>query len=183
MAYKCPHCDEEIDCLKYCEDATIYGSYDIETEDYEQEETEAEGGVNFRCPECDENIGSTDDLINTEEERENRRRRENTTPRDRIRPIPVRCESTLALDLDLSNNTEEGRELPIPEAIKQEWRGEYSGYHNSHDKQKQLYILVCSKCGSKNETLDNETVECYNCGKELNQANAKKVIAIEKQTP
>ena len=166
--YKCPHCEVEIDQLLYQEDATIYGTFDIETQDYEQNETEGEGGLRFRCPECDEIIDSVvEDLINTEEEeRTNQRRRQ------------ILMSRTNVFDLGL-NIDEEERELPIPPAINQEWRGEYSGFHNSHDRQKQLYILVCSKCGSKNEALDNEEIECYHCNKKLNKVNAKKIIPIE----
>jgi predicted RNA-binding Zn-ribbon protein involved in translation (DUF1610 family)/DNA-directed RNA polymerase subunit RPC12/RpoP len=176
MGYECPHCGEEIDCLKYCEDATIYGSYDIETEDYEQEETEGDGGVRFRCPECDESIGSTDDLINTEEEE---RRRQTLASRANMGQETAPTLDIHAFD-PRPNINEEEKELPVPPAIDQNWRGEYSGYHNSHDRQKESAILTCSECGSKNEAIENETVECYICGKKLNQTNAKKIIQVEK---
>ena len=68
------------------------------------------------------------------------------------------------------------RELPVPPAIEQNWRGEYSGYHNSHDRQRSSAILICPKCGSKNEAIENETVECYKCNKEINTFNAKEII-------
>ena len=178
--YHCPHCNEEIEHLNYYENATIYGSYDIETEDYEQEETEPAGGARFECPGCNEKINSIDDLIDTEEEERLReRQRERNRPAldfninpERSRPIPT---------LDLSPlDTEEERELPVPPAIDQNWRGEYSGYHNSHDRQKQSAILTCPNCGSKNEAIENETIECYKCGKEVNLLNAKKTIPVEK---
>ena len=176
--YKCPHCEAEIEELLYTEDAAIYGTYTIETENYNQDETEASGGIRFECPECNEGINSINDLINTEEiERE--RQRENERIRQRFdirqeepRPIP-------ALDLS-ALDTEEERELPVPPAIDQNWRGEYSGYHNSHNRQKQSAILTCPKCGSKNEAIENETVECYKCGKKINTSTAKKITPIEK---
>lgn len=156
--FKCPHCEEEITELRYHEDATIYGSYDIETEDYEHEETEGNGRIKFTCPECDENINSADDLINVEE-------REIIASRDNTRLI--------------LREKEERRELPVPEAIEQNWKGEYSGFHNSNDRQKQSAIIICPKCGSKNEAIENETIECYKCNKEINLLNAKKIIQIE----
>ena len=169
MGKLCPHCREEITSLQYLEDATIYGTFDIETEDYEQDETEADGNLRFRCPECDEAINSVEDLIDSEEDQtcrtneqiltDYRTSQENNRPDD--------------------NNGEEGRDLPVLPAIDHDWRGEYSGYHNSHDTQKPTEIIVCPKCKCKTEAIIGETVECYNCNKEFNNSNAKKIIKID----
>ena len=176
--YKCPHCEVEIDHLLYQEGATIYGTFDIETQDYEQDESEADGNTRYECPECNERINSINDLIDTTEEIRERERRRLTTrftvDSERPRPMP-------ALDLSSFNTeSESAEELPVPPAIDQNWRGEYSGFNNSHNRQKQSAILTCPKCGSKNEAIENETVECYKCGKEINTSTAKKVTQVEK---
>lgn len=183
--YKCPHCEAEINHLLCQEDATIYGTFDIETQDYEQEDTDAEGGLRYKCPECHEGINSIDDLIDTEEEerqrerlRERQRERNRPTPSFAIGPDRSRTIQNLELSIPYTES-ESTEELPVPPAIEQSWRGEYSGFNNSHNRQKQLFVLVCPNCKNKNETLDNEEIECYNCHKKLNQANAQKVIPIE----
>ena len=173
MPYECPLCSEEIDHLLYKEDATVYGTYDIETEDYEREDVDTDGGLRFTCPECDGDIDSIDDLIDTEARE---RERENQEERQNNGWIPA----ILANESRPSPAEEERRELPIPPAIDQNWRGEYSGYHNSHDRQKQSAILICPHCGSKNEAIENETIECYKCGKDLNLQTAKEIIEVEK---
>ena len=168
MPKKCPHCEEEIGHLNYNEDGTIHGNYDIETEDYEQEETVADGGTRFYCPECQERIDSVDDLIDIED-------RIDVTPDLRfdqaIPTPPIR---------PTNDNEEEGRNLPVPPAIDSRWRGEYSGYHNSHDTQKNSAILTCPYCNCKNEAIESENVECYNCGKKINRSNEKKIVEIKK---
>lgn len=157
--YRCPHCEEEIRYLNYQEDATNFGTYDIESEDYELDETEADGNLRYYCPKCDEEIISIGNLINTEEE----------SPRENIDGL---------IPLPLDNNNDEERNLPIPPAITQEWNGEYSGFHNSNDTSKDSEILVCPFCNQKVEAIIDEKVECSNCNKEFNRDTAKKRIPI-----
>jgi predicted RNA-binding Zn-ribbon protein involved in translation (DUF1610 family) len=178
--YKCPHCNEEINHLLYYENATIIGTYDIETEDYDRDDTEADGEVRFVCPNCDERINSIDDLIDTELEERDRRRRIETLTRQN--PRSVFNLDSIPPEARINPTTLNGpeRELPVPPAIDQNWRGEYSGYYNSHDRQKRSAILTCPKCGCKNEAIENETVECYKCGKKINLQTAKKIVEIEK---
>jgi len=172
MAYKCPHCDTEIDRMNYREDGTIYGTYDIETDDYEQEDTEAQGNLKYSCPNCDEDIDSVEDLIDTEEP-------ETATPpgitgQFRLPLLHIQVNNTL------NDITEEERSLPVPPAIDSDWRGEYSGHNNAHNPPKNSAILTCPHCNNKNEAMEGENIECYNCGKEVNRSNAKKIIEIEK---
>lgn len=160
--YKCPHCNEEITYLCYKEDALIYGTLAIETEDYEQDEVESIGRLILTCPECDKEINSTDDLIDTEEEsidnllNEEEEREESQTP----------------------NTIKEEKELPVPPAIDDEWKREYSGFNNSHYTPKLSEILICPQCGNKNEAKIDEDIECYSCNKEFNRNTAKKIIPL-----
>ena len=148
MSKICPHCHREIDYLRYSEAATVYGEYDLETEDYNTEETDTHGNTMYFCPRCDEEIEDRYALEDTEEEN-------NPT----TSPIPA-------------------EELPVPPAIKPEWNGEYSGFHNSHDTPKQSFILICPFCSNKNEIIEDEEINCYHCHQKLNKSNAKKVIPI-----
>ena len=152
--YKCPHCNKEITLLNYKEDAIIYGTIAIETEDYEQDDTETIGGLIFTCPECEEEIDSLEDLIIDDEEEE--------MPRPNTGTIK-----------------EEEKELPVPQAIDDKWKNEYSGFHNSNDIPRPSEILICPQCGNKNEAKIDENIECYNCNKRFNRITAKKIIPLD----
>ena len=167
MPKLCPHCREELEYLSYREDAIVYGSYSIETEDYEQDETDVVGGLILSCPECEETINSINDLINSEEEEE----RQHSIGEDMFNH-PSR------ITLSSPPLNEEEKELPVPPAINDEWKGEYSGYNNRNNMPKPSEIIICPQCGNKNEAKIDEELKCYNCNKKFNRNTAKKIIPL-----
>jgi len=53
MPYKCIHCDEIIEYLRYSTDASAYGTYGIESGDYDEDGCDHNGETFYSCPECD----------------------------------------------------------------------------------------------------------------------------------
>lgn len=172
--FKCPECDCEIDHLIYSEESVTHGIYDIPSEEHETEETEPTGnGPDYCCPECNETI-EIENVIRIEDNNEDRNREEH---RRRILNSGIPQSNPFFLPPQNENN-ESRRDLPVPAAIDQNWRGSYSGYHNSHDTPKPTEILICPQCGCKTEATIEETIECHNCNKQFNRKTAKKIIQI-----
>lgn len=96
MPYKCPHCEEEIEHLNYSTNGYEYGSYHIDSQDYDCDGSEHDGGTTFNCPECDEEINHPDDLEEVEEETEEEDKTEDYAP---IR-TPQEKETLLCKDSD-----------------------------------------------------------------------------------
>lgn len=179
--FKCPECENEITYLDYTVGATAYGTYNIEEGNTEEEEVEESGERIYKCPECGEEL-RTDQIIreNNEQEVLNREAQILRTAQEernnRPQPQPpwgMRRTQTPNPDEDNPSNNR-----PIEPAIEQSWRGQYSGYHNSHDTRKQIYILTCPSCGHKTEAEEKETITCQKCNKAFNKETAKNVIEI-----
>ena len=71
MEYKCPLCGEHITSLDTRQNCIEYGTLNIESEDYELNESENYDGMEYFCPECGEEIlGDPNDLEEVVEEKE-----------------------------------------------------------------------------------------------------------------
>lgn len=65
---KCPHCEATIEYLNYEVEVREWGSYGIENDDYQPDDSEwIDGTSSLRCPECGYET-SVEELIDTEDE-------------------------------------------------------------------------------------------------------------------
>ena len=61
--YKCPHCEEEITYLSYSCQVTEWGSYDIEDEQFNHDDTGDGDSYCYSCPECSEEFNSSNEDV------------------------------------------------------------------------------------------------------------------------
>lgn len=71
MPHRCSECAAEISSLNYSADAREYGTWDINEQNHECDETEgAEGGFIYCCPECNSESSNPEDIYEEYDEDE-----------------------------------------------------------------------------------------------------------------
>lgn len=179
--FKCPECNSEITRLNYKAEATIYGDYFLGEQDSEEEDSEESGERIYACPECEEEI-SLNSVIRIDNEQNRAERAQqlsrqiqeerNTITTSPWNTSPTQTPRPSADEDNLANDR------PVAPPIEQSWRGQYSGYHNSHDTQKQIYILTCPFCRHKTEAERKEMITCQKCNKTFDKETAKNAIEV-----
>ena len=68
MKFTCPHCKAKIRHLNYNQAVTEYGTYALEDECTDMDNSEYNGDMNYACPNCGDDIDSPEDLEEVKEE-------------------------------------------------------------------------------------------------------------------
>jgi len=76
MEYKCPNCEEPIDYVETRQDCVERGSYNIESGNFETDETTSYDNLEYFCPHCGEEIEDPNDLEKIDEDLEEKKEEE-----------------------------------------------------------------------------------------------------------
>jgi len=86
--YICPHCGEHITSLDYQAPQIDYGTFWIESGDWDSDRSDNEGDTTYRCPECNETINNIDELeiykSKEEKEKEEKEKQKPLTEKNKL---------------------------------------------------------------------------------------------------
>lgn len=165
MSKFCPHCNEEIDHLKYTADYTEYGSEwgtcDLDGNEWNSDDRDSSDSENdnteYQCPECEHDIdidelldelNDCDDDDENEDDDDNRNNEENENER-----VIAAADTNERIDV-----TDGGSEI-INRSISNT-EGPMTNYRLSK-------TTKCPECSAVNFTEDDSVIICIRCNHEI----------------